>query len=75
MIGEIVPENGQQNDLFGFAGSKTSKLMQTLDQVNGKWGRDVLRLASQGYMQPWKMKQERKSPNYTTDWGDNLKVK
>lgn len=70
MIGEIVPEGGQQNDLFGFADNKTAKLMKTLDQVNGKWGRDVLRLASQGYMQPWVMKQDHKSRSFTTNWHD-----
>lgn len=74
MLGEIVPEGGQQNDLFGFADNKTAKLMATLDQVNGKWGRDVLRLASQGYAQPWKMKQDRISPAYTTCWSDIVKT-
>ncbi|NBW60862.1 MAG: DUF4113 domain-containing protein, partial [Methylophilaceae bacterium] len=37
-------------------------------------GRDVVRLASEGMGYRWKMRQENKSPNYTTRWQDILKV-
>ena len=76
MLGEIVPANGIQTDLFSqqTAHPKSSALMQTLDQVNRKMGRESLKLASEGFTRPWKMKQGNKSPNYTTRWGEVLEV-
>jgi DNA polymerase V len=31
-------------------------------------------LASEGFRKRWAMKRENVSPNYTTDWGDILRV-
>jgi DNA polymerase V len=45
--------------------------MAKLDQVNKRWGRSSLLLASAGVTRKsrhWEMKQERKTPGYTTDW-------
>jgi DNA polymerase V len=47
------------------------RLMQAMDQINRRFGRGSLVLGSAGGIgaQPvWGMKQERKSPAYTTDW-------
>ena len=46
-------------------------LMQTLDAVNARYGKGTLVLASAGapeQRKAWGMKQERKTPAYTTDW-------
>ena len=46
-------------------------LMDTLDRINQRWGRATLHLAATGtpgQKRPWTMKQERKTPGYTTDW-------
>lgn len=76
MLSEIVGEEGRQIDLFqSAAGStKSGKLMAVLDQVNALMGRQSLKLASEGYKQPWKMKQGNKSPNYTTDWKELVAI-
>lgn len=76
MLGEIVPAAGIQNDMFSNMepDSKSDRLMQTLDAVNRKMGKGKLIVGSQGYGQPWAMKQERKSPSYTTNWDELLKV-
>ena len=42
--------------------------MKALDQVNDRWGRDILRYASSGLAREWSMKQAWKSPAYTTNW-------
>lgn len=45
--------------------------MEALDQVNGRWGRGTLQIAGAGTggaHRQWEMKQERKTPGYTTDW-------
>jgi len=70
MLGDIVPAGGQQNDLFGFTAEagKSARLMAALDSVNRKMGKGALRPASQGYSEPWAMKQDNKSPAYTTSW-------
>jgi DNA polymerase V len=48
-----------------------SRLMQALDTVNQRFGRGTLNLASAGLAgdrRQWSMKQERRTPGYTTDW-------
>jgi DNA polymerase V len=76
MLSEIVPAQGQQTDMFGFrpVDEKSSKLMVAMDAVNHRWGRQTLRMASQGYKSPWAMRQENLSPRYTTRWDEILVV-
>jgi DNA polymerase V len=48
-----------------------SRLMQALDAVNHRFGRNTLTIASAGLAadpKQWRMKQERLTPGYTTDW-------
>lgn len=75
MLTDICPANAQQTDLFGFTSLKeSSKLMAVMDAINSKMGKSTLRIASQGFNAPWKMRQGNKSPHYTTNWADILKV-
>lgn len=75
MLSEIVDSQGKQTDLFSHSQphSKPGRVMAAMDQINALMGRGTLRLASQGFRQPWKMKQGNKSPAYTTRW-DELPV-
>lgn len=70
MLGEIVSIEGVQTDLFSQIQSspKSSVLMTTMDQINRKLGKESIKLASEGFKRPWKMKQGNKSPSYTTNW-------
>jgi DNA polymerase V len=70
MLSELVPAQGVQTDLFSPMQStlKSDALMATIDQINRKMGKDAIKLASEGFRRPWKMKQENKSPSYTTSW-------
>jgi DNA polymerase V len=72
MLGELVPAQGVQADLFSLrpATPKTSKLMATLDNINNKMGKESIKLASEGFKRPWKMKQENKSASYTSNWDE-----
>ena len=74
MLSNIVPAEGQQTDLFGFKQSisKQDNLMIVLDEINSKMGKQCIRIASQGYKQPWAMKQELKSKSFTTNWDELL---
>ena len=54
-----------------------SKLMKALDVVNQRFGRGTLHMASAGMAgdkRVWSMKQERRTPRYTTRMEDILKV-
>lgn len=72
MLSEIVSIEGVQTDLFSplQASPKSSALMSTMDSINRKMGKESIKLASEGFKRPWKMKQENKSPSYTTKWED-----
>jgi DNA polymerase V len=54
---------------------KTDKIMRAIDSINREWGRDTVRSASMGIDNELKMKQERKSPRYTTRWDELLVAK
>ena len=70
MLMELVPAEGQQEDLFGFTqnGERSSKLMDTLDSINQKYSKGTIKLASEGIHKTWVMKRNLKSPNYTGSW-------
>jgi len=72
MLGEIVPLEGVQTDLFSQAQSnpKSDKLMAAMDAINKKWGRSAIKVASEGFAKPWAMRQSNKSPCWTTKWKD-----
>lgn len=76
MLANLVPAEGQQTDLFGFkpSVSKSDKLMVVMDEINRKMGKGFLRVSSQGYKQPWAMKQERKSKSFTTKWDELIEI-
>lgn len=70
MLIELVPAQGQQTDLFGFADgdAKTSTLMTTIDSINQKYKKGTIKLASEGLHKAWVMRRSYKSPNYTGNW-------
>lgn len=77
MLSELVPRQYRQLDLFGTISAtdtQSSKLMSIMDQINVRMGRGTLKLASEGFKQPWKMKQGNKNPNYTTNWDELICV-
>lgn len=50
--------------------AQSDKLMTLMDQINETQGRGTLFLAAQGVSKPWYMRQQFKSPEYTTQWND-----
>ena len=49
-------------------------LMKAIDEINQRFGKDTVRFASVKTEGDWKMKQLRKSPAFTTNWNEILKV-
>ena len=72
MLSDLVPEAGQQMDIFGFSNQneRSQKLMETMDKINIKFPHNNIKLASEGTKKSWVMKRNLKSPNYTTEWKD-----
>lgn len=68
MLSNLVPMGSQQTDHFGFRlfAKKSDKLMDVFDTINMCMGKHAVRIASQGYKQLWKMKQEHKSQCFMT---------
>lgn len=77
MLSELVPAQGVQTDLFSEVqvSPKSSQLMLAMDAINKKMGKESIKLASEGFKRPWKMKQENKSPNFTTCWDELVRVR
>ena len=76
LVSNLVPETELQMGLFDNRDRNTdNKLMVVLDKVNGRFGKDLLRFAVQGYSKKWKLRQTRLSPCYTTRLEDVLIIK
>ena len=68
VLSEISPTSHIQGDLLAPETETNSRLMTAIDQLNTRFGRGAVKISTQGTQQGWQMRQERKSPCYTTDW-------
>ena len=65
---DFRPEATQQLSFFTDMGAiqKQRTLMQCVDTLNKKFGRDTVQLASVGEKRTWRMRQAHRSPSYIT---------
>jgi DNA polymerase V len=68
-IGDAVVSQGSLFIEHG-AGEKSDRLMEALDRLNQRYGRNTVAIASAGTSRSWKMRRECMSPCYTTSWSD-----
>jgi len=69
MLLDLRQQGEFTDDLFAeFQPAAAKKVMRVLDEINGRWGRGTLRPARVPVAPGWGMKQELKSPSYTTRW-------
>jgi DNA polymerase V len=78
LLNDLVPDEVRQRDIL-FDGlesndAQSAKVMTVLDAINQRYGRQTLKLGSEGFKAPWKMKQNFKSPGYTTHWNELIQV-
>jgi DNA polymerase V len=73
MLGEITPVCQYQADWLEPTQASDTRLMHALDSLNQRFGRGTVKVSTQGAHKGWQMRQERKSPSYTTDW-DSIPV-
>ncbi len=76
IVDGLQSEKAFQGDMFDNEDRKKHrKLLATMDKLNSEFGRDKVKLAVQGDGKEWKLRQEKLSKKYTTDWDDIIEVK
>ncbi len=76
MLSGLVPDATIQGNLFVPQKENGNRLlMNTLDNVNFAMRDDVVKFAASGTKRDWKMRQELRSPRYTTRWDEMFEVK
>ncbi len=70
ILSEISPVSFHQADLLEPELGYDSRLMDALDKLNQRFGRGTVKISTQGAYKSWQMRQERKSPSYTTCWDE-----
>ncbi len=76
IVQDIVPQDQVQGALFQkIDRTKQTKLMDLLDSINGSMGQDKVRYAVSGYGREWRLRMEKLSNCYTTNWNEILKIK
>lgn len=79
MLLDLGPDTVVQGELDFSEGeclqdaAEKTRLMTALDTINQRFGKGTMKMASAGLdgdRRVWSMKQERRTPAYTTDWDD-----
>ncbi len=68
-----LPVSGAEHLVDAVRPRDRTQLMTAMDDINRRYGRGSLQLASAGVgaaPRSWSMKQERKTPRYTTEWDE-----
>ncbi|PKP12088.1 MAG: SOS mutagenesis and repair protein UmuC [Bacteroidetes bacterium HGW-Bacteroidetes-4] len=75
IVQDFTPANHIQQTLFEYRDERHVPLMQAIDRMNAIFGQQKIRLASQDPKRVWKMKQEKLSPQYTTNLSDIITIR
>ncbi len=68
---ELSDKHYQQQDLFMLSHSpKVEALMSVMDSINKRYGQGTSYIGAQGSGSRWQMRQNFKSPAYTTKWSE-----
>jgi DNA polymerase V len=70
MLSDISPVSMVQGDLLEPVFTSDNRLMKAIDGLNSRFGRGTIKVSTGGIRGEWGMRQERKSPNYTTNWAE-----
>lgn len=77
MLMDLRPIGQGQGSLFAdYQGiERRRNLMRTLDAINQQFGRETVRMGSAGRTKIWEMRQDRKTPDYTSNWQQLVNAK
>lgn len=72
----IVPSDTIQTVLFDETDrERHSAILEVMDKLNERYGKDKVKVASLGFRRRWKLRQEQLSPSYTTNWEEIITIK
>lgn len=72
---DLIPASEIQTGLFDCVDrEKSDRLMITLDRVNQIYGSNTLKYGAEGMGKRWRMKQEKLTPRYTTNWQELVEI-
>lgn len=75
ILSSIVPDESVQGNLFAQKVPQQNRLlMSTIDNINFAMRNDMIQFATAGTQRNWKMRQELRSPRYTSRWEELCKV-
>lgn len=77
MFADIMDENDVPLNLIetSYLDDGRKALIDAIDRINSRCGRDTVFYASSGIKKEWEMKRAKLSPSYTTRWSDLPRVK
>ena len=61
--------------LLDYDREASDSIMQTIDNINNRYGGETIKIASEGIKKIWRMKRENVSPCYTTRFDELVEVK
>ena len=70
MLADLICSEDRPLTLFDADKPRSTVLMSALDQVNSRFGKKTLVLASEGMKRPWQLRSDHRSPRYTTRLAD-----
>lgn len=70
MLDDLLPIEDRPRTLFEVHRPKASAVMLALDQINDRFGKKTMVLASEGMKRPWQLRSDHRSPRYTTRLSD-----
>ncbi|MDP9230171.1 MAG: Y-family DNA polymerase [Bacteroidota bacterium] len=75
ILSGLVPDNSIQANLFVPPSKNIQRLlMSTIDNINFSMRDDIVKYVASGLQRNWKMRQELRSPRYTTRWEELAEV-
>lgn len=75
VLAGLIPAGGGQHSLFGSNDTADAEaLLNTIDSLNTKSGRELVLIGSRLRTTSWQTRSESRSPAYTTNWSDIAKV-
>lgn len=75
LLDDLLPFEQRPLTLFDATREGSPELMQALDEVNGRFGKKTMVLASEGMSRSWQLRADHRSPRYTTRLSDLPVVK
>ncbi|MEM8780545.1 MAG: Y-family DNA polymerase [Cyanobacteria bacterium P01_G01_bin.49] len=68
----LQPEGIMQSNVFlqGYESERQQRLMETIDRLNDRFGKNTVSWAASGINRSWVTKRDKVSPRYTTNWNE-----